>query len=204
MTGAISGLVVVDVDVRHGGDGSLEGLEREYGRVGTTVECLTGGGGRHLYFAHPGGLIRNKVGLAGGVDLRGDGGYVVAPPSVHSSGIRYEWAEGRNPGSAALAPLPDWILRVAVDESPPRGHPLAYWRRLVADGVHAGKRNNTIASLAGHLLRHSVDATVVMELLFCWNRVRCRPPLADEEVATVIASISRLHERDAEARDHSR
>jgi hypothetical protein len=104
----------------------------------------------------------------------------------------------------ALAPLPDWALREAVAESPRRGHPLAYWRRLVSDGVHAGERNNTIASLAGHLLRHGVDVTVVMELLLCWNRARCRPPLADEEVATVVASIRRLHERDAEARGHSR
>lgn len=204
VTGAISGLVVIDVDLRHGGDVSFEGLEREHGRIPMTVECRTGGGGRHLYFSHPGGLIRNKVGLAGGVDLRGDGGYVVAPPSVHSSGIRYEWVEGRSPGSAALAPLPEWVLREGVDESPRRGHPLAYWRRLVSDGVPAGERNNTIASLAGHLLRHKVDSTVVMELLLCWNRVRCRPPLGDEEVAAVVASIGRLHERDAEARGHSR
>src|SRR5437764_142094 len=79
VTGAISGLVVLDVDVRHGGNVSVEDLEREHGRVPMTVECRTGGAGRHLYFAHPGGLIRNKVGLAAGVDRRGDGGYVVAP-----------------------------------------------------------------------------------------------------------------------------
>jgi len=195
VTGAISGIVVIDVDVRHGGDVSLEGLEREHGRVPMTVECRTGGGGRHLYFAHPGGLIRNMVGLSAGVDLRGDGGYVVAPPSMHSSGVRYEWVEGRSPESRMIAPLPDWLLRWTVDARPRRGHPLAYWRRLVSDGVPAGERNNTIASLAGRLLRHSVDSTVVMELLLCWNRVRCCPPLADEEVVAVVASISRLHER---------
>jgi hypothetical protein len=204
VTGVVSGLVVIDVDLRHGGDLSLESLERKHGPMPTTVECRTGGGGRHLYFAHPGGLIRNKVGLAAGVDLRGDGGYVVAPPSVHSSSIRYEWVEGCSPGGAALAPLPAWVVREAVDEPPRRGHPLSYWRQLVSDGVPAGERNNTIASLAGHLLRHGVDATVVMELLLCWNRIRCRPPLADEEVAAVVGSISRLHERDAEGRGRSR
>src|SRR5882724_28044 len=57
VTGAISGLVVIDIDVRHGGDGSLEHLEREHCRLPATVECRTGGGGRHLYFAHPGGLV---------------------------------------------------------------------------------------------------------------------------------------------------
>lgn len=204
VTGAISGLVVIDVDAGHGGNGSLEQLEREHGRLPTTVECRTGGGGRHLYFAHPGGLIRNKVGLAPGVDLRGDGGYVVAPPSLHASGLRYAWVDGRSAGSMAIAPLPDWALRQVVEEPARRGHPIAYWRRLVGEGVPAGERNNTIASLAGHLLRHGVDASVVMELLLCWNRIRCRPPLADEEVAAVVTSISRLHARDELPRDDSR
>src|SRR2546425_22943 len=204
VTGAISSLVVIDLDLRHGGDVGLEDLERQHARLPITVECRTGGGGRHLYFAHPGGLIRNKVGLAPGVDLRGDGGYVVAPPSVHSSGVRYAWVEGHGPESMAIAPLPDWVLRRAVEEPSRRRHPVAYWRRRVSDGVSAGERNNTIASLAGHMLRQGVDITMVMELLLCWNRVRCRPPLADEEVATVVASISRLHERDADARRHSR
>jgi hypothetical protein len=199
VTGIVSGLVVFDVDVRHGGDIALEQLEREHGRLPTTVECRTGGGGRHLYFAHPGGLVRNKVGLAPGIDIRADGGYVVAPPSLHAGGLRYVWIEGRAPESTGIAPLPDWILRQAVDEPTRRGHPIAHWRRLVGEGVPAGERNSTIASLAGHLLRHGVDAAVVMELLLCWNRTRCRPPLADEEVAAVVTSITRLHARDEEA-----
>jgi hypothetical protein len=199
VTGAISGLVVIDIDVRHGGDVALEHLEREHGRLPTTVECQTGGGGRHLYFAHPGGLVRNKVGLAPRVDLRGDGGYVVAPPSLHASGLRYARVDGRVPGNTVIVPLSDWVLRHAVEEPARRGHPIAYWRRLVCDGIAAGEHNNTIASLAGHLFSQRVDSAIVMELLLCWNRVRCRPPLADEEVASVVTSIRRLHERDSEA-----
>jgi Bifunctional DNA primase/polymerase, N-terminal/Primase C terminal 1 (PriCT-1) len=199
VTGVISGLVVIDIDAGHGGDEALEQLEREHGPMPATVECRTGGGGRHLYFTHPGGLVRNKVGLAPGIDIRADGGYVVAPPSLHASGLRYVWVEGRTPESIGIAPLPDWILRQAMEEPTRRGHPIAYWRRLVCDGVPAGERNNTIASLAGHLLRHGVDAAVVMELLLCWNRTRCQPPLADEEVAAVVTSINRLHARDEEA-----
>src|SRR2546422_4314787 len=199
VTGAISGLVVIDVDVRHGCDLALEHLEREHGRLATTVECRTGGGGRHLYFAHPGGLVRNQVGLAPGIDLRGDGGYIVAPPSLHASGLRYEWVDGRAPGNTAVAPLPDWLLQKTLEGLPRRDHPIAYWRQLVCDGVEAGERNNTIASLAGHLFRHELDPAIVLELLLCWNRVRCRPPLVDEEVASVVTSIRRLHERDAQA-----
>jgi hypothetical protein len=96
------------------------------------------------------------------------------------------------------------VLKQTVDEPARRGHPIAHWRRLVSDGVLAGERNNTIASLAGHLLRHEVDSAVVMELLLCWNRVRCQPPLEDEEVAAVATSISRLHARDETVRSQPR
>jgi hypothetical protein len=200
VTGAVSGLVVLDIDFRHGGEASLERLERQHGRLPATVECRSGGGGRHLYFAHPGALVRNKVGLAPGVDLRGDGGYVIAPPSLHTSGVRYAWVRDRRPGTADLAPLPDWLLRQAIEQPGRLGHPITHWRRLVREGVREGERNNTIASLAGHLLRHSVDAPVVMEVLLCWNRVRCQPPLVDEEVVSIVESIKRLHARDDQLR----
>ena len=202
VTGVVSGLVVLDIDSRHGGDESLEHLEQQYDRLPATVECRSGGGGRHLYFAHPGGLVRNKVGLAPGVDLRGDGGYVVAPPSLHASGQRYAWVGNRAPDLTALAPLPDWVLRQAVEDPGRLGRPIAHWRRLVRDGVRQGERNNTIASLAGHLLRHGVDSTVVLEVLLCWNRVRCWPPLMDDEVGAVVESIRRVHARDDQRREH--
>ena len=82
-----------------------------------------------------------------------------------------------------------------------RGHSAAYWRALVEEGVTEGVRNTTIASLAGRLLWHGVDPAVVCELLLCWNRVRCRPPLDDAEVARTVASIARTH--DAEQRRSS-
>ena len=82
------------------------------------------------------------------------------------------------------------------------GRPISYWRRLVREGVSEGDRNNTVASLAGHLLRRGADAAVVMELLLCWNRVRCQPPLVDEEVVAVVESIGRLHARDGQRRAH--
>jgi hypothetical protein len=67
---------------------------------------------------------------------------------------------------------------------------------LVREGVAEGARNATIASLAGHLLWHGVDPEVVMDLLLAWNRARCAPPLEDDEVARVVASIVRLHQEE--------
>lgn len=194
VTGGVSGLVVVDIDPAHGGAQSLVELEREHGPLPPTVEATTGGGGRHLYFVHPGGELRNKVGLAAGIDLRGDGGYIVAPPSLHVSGRRYRWQQSHDPGSIAVASMPDWLHRHLAEVAGHPDHPLDHWRSLVHTGVAEGERNNTIASLTGHLLWHGVDPEVAKELLLCWNRVRCRPPLADDEVIRIVLSFTRLHQ----------
>lgn len=192
VTGVVSGVVVLDLDPRHGADASLQELERKHGSITQTVEARTGGGGRHLYFAHPGEMLRNRVGLAPGVDLRGDGGYVLAPPSVHASGESYRWE--RSPAVCPLGSLPDWLSGASGEQSR-RGHPLSHWRRLLRDGVAEGERNNSIASLAGHLLWHGVDPEVATELLLAWNATRCRPPLEPEEVVRTVASITRLHQQ---------
>jgi hypothetical protein len=194
VTGRISGIVVIDVDPRHGGAESLARLELANAPLPPTVEAVSGGGGRHLYFAAPASELRSRAGIAPGLDLRAEGALVVAPPSIHPSGGAYRWREGRDPATLAPAPLPDWLLSLLGGRGPRRGHPVAYWRELVAAGVGEGERNTTIASLAGHLLWHGVDPRVTMELLLAWNRVRCRPPLDDEEVADTVASITRLHQ----------
>ena len=195
VTGEISNLVVLDIDPKHGGDTSVGRLERRFAPLPLTVEATTGGGGRHLYFAHPAGLVHNRAGLVQGVDVRGDGGYIVAPPSVHPSGERYAWVPGRSPAELTLAALPRWIFASAGLWRAARGRD--EWRRLVREGVPEGQRNSTIASLTGHLLGHGVDAEVALELLLAWNRLRCRPPLDDGEVAQVVFNIAELHERQS-------
>jgi hypothetical protein len=110
VTGKVSGLVVIDVDPRHGGDLTLEDLEAEHGKFPETVENLTGGGGRHLFYQHPGGELRCGTDALGpGVDIKADGGYVVAPPSRHASGRRYEWEVSSHPDDVTIAPLPTWF-----------------------------------------------------------------------------------------------
>jgi hypothetical protein len=95
-TGAPSGLVVVDVDPANGGAASLAGLVA-LGLTPPTRFVRTGSGGLHLYYRHPGAHTRipNSAGLLSpGVDVRADGGYVVAPPSRHPrTGRPYVWAD---------------------------------------------------------------------------------------------------------------
>jgi len=139
--------------------------------------------------------LRNRVGVRPGIDLRADGGCVVAPPSVHPSGRRYAWSAGNAPEEIPLATLPPWFLDLL--RHPTRmGHPVTHWRHLVHEGVAEGERNANLASLTGHLLSRGVDPEVALELLLAWNRLRCRPPLPDDEVARVVQSIARLHERE--------
>jgi hypothetical protein len=104
-TGAASGLVVLDVDPGHGGEASLAQLVDAHEALPATLEVRTGGGGRHLYFAHPGGRVANSAGgLGRGLDVRGDGGYILAPPSRHATGGTY-----RRLTHAPPAALPGWL-----------------------------------------------------------------------------------------------
>jgi Bifunctional DNA primase/polymerase, N-terminal len=116
--GERSGLVVLDIDPRHGGDVSLAALERVHGGVSRTVESLTGGDGRHLFFSHPQeGRVASKP-IAPGLDVKADGGLIVLPPSRHASGNVYRWIHP--PGETAVAPVPGWVLDALRPRVPER------------------------------------------------------------------------------------
>src|SRR3974390_2224924 len=132
-TGAVSGIFVVDID---GLDAEvvLRRLEAEHGGLPSTVEVITARG-RHVYFRLPEMLVRNSVGkIAPGIDVRGDGGYVLAPPSIHPSGRRYEWSVDC---ATALAVAPVWLIdKVSLPASGVMAPlPPETWRELVANGA---------------------------------------------------------------------
>lgn len=89
-TGAPSGIWVVDID----GEAGLQSLRR-LATIGHELPMTVSSGtghGTHLFYAiPPGATIRNRAGVWAGVDIRGDGGYVIAPPSLHPSGKTYRW-----------------------------------------------------------------------------------------------------------------
>ncbi|MCX7629357.1 MAG: bifunctional DNA primase/polymerase [Geminicoccaceae bacterium] len=196
VTGTISGLVVLDVDPARGGNESLAALEARFGPLPPTLVVETGGGGRHLYFHHPGGLPC-AVGIRPGLDLRGEGGYVVAPPSIHPNGRPYRFLPGPEGELPEPAPLPGWLALPLDESAHRRGHSVAWWRALLREGLVEGERNTRLASLAGLLLHHGLEPGVVEELLQGFNLGRCRPPLPPEEVHAVVASICRTRERAA-------
>lgn len=154
-TGRDSGLVVVDIDPGHGGTDAIVDLERAHGPLGGW-RIRTGSGGEHRWFAHPGATVRNSAGRLGdGIDVRGDGGYVIAPPSTHISGGDYRWVDARG----RLPQLPDWLAERLIEppkvrHAPPVARQLpdaSAWARaaqiMEADMVRRapnGQRNATL------------------------------------------------------------
>ena len=190
VTGSTSGLVVLDIDPRHRGDESYAALERLYGKLPQTAQAFTGGGGRHLLFQHPGGFITSKP-IAPGLDIKADGGYIVAPPSLHASGRTYQWDDASPPYTLPLTPIPSCLLALLRPRSGLgiQNRSSSDWLALIRQGTSEGDRNNSVAALAGHLLFRGVDPIVTLELVLAWNTARNQPPLPDDEVRRTVNSV---------------
>jgi putative DNA primase/helicase len=194
VTGPESGFFALDID-RHGADGAatLAALESQYGPLPPTVEAITGGGGRHIPFRYPAGeTIKSVPGKLGpGVDVKGLGGYLVAPPSRHASGRLYEWAPGRGPDEIALAEPAAWLLELLRE---PKGQERARHKQGQAEGtggakVEGGARNDTLTRLAGSLRARGAGEAAILASLLAYNENHCKPPLDADEVRGIARSI---------------
>jgi hypothetical protein len=197
-TGEPSGLFVVDVD---GDDGrhSLAELEEKHSLLPPTISVITGrdGRGEHLYFQLGKHSVRNSAGLVGpGIDVRGTGGYVVAPPSIHPSGRVYAWSVD---SSDSFAPAPDWLLSL-IETNNVSGKPLLHWHHTLTEPIPQGQRNATLASLCGKLLHSGLsDLVLLFDVMLCVNAARCTPPIQQHEVETIVSSVMRSHLRKVRA-----
>ena len=118
-TGRKSGIWVLDVDPRHGGDMALAELEIEHGPLPLTIEASTPSGGRHLYWrwnAEEPEIRNSTARVASGVDVRGEGGSVVVPPSVLADGRGYRWVKN---GARGFTDAPEWLVALALPPPPP-------------------------------------------------------------------------------------
>lgn len=187
-----SGIVVLDVDINHNagkyGDETLEELERQYGPLPDTWMCLTGGGGIHYYFACDDPALTVGTGFSPGLDYRGAGGYVIAPPSTHENGQEYEWEAAHTPSNTPLAPLPNWLHTLML-----KGRETAQERRTegskaAPERITEGSRNDTLFRLACSLRSKGMSEAGITAALLAENRERCNPPLDDKEVEKICRS----------------
>jgi hypothetical protein len=140
--------VVVDIDSRHRGAEAWQTLTAGRGAIEGPIVAT--GAGWHLWFAHPRRPIPNSAGRLGpGLDIRGDGGYVIAPPSLHPSGRRYRW---QRPPEAQLPVLPQWLEEACRPSVVEQAEPVP---------LRAGLDAWALAALRAEIdeVRHAVEGT---------------------------------------------
>lgn len=203
VTGQVSGIVVVDCD-----NEAAKNWLVERGLIPAHTPTVKTGKGWHFYFAYPGGQVGNRAGMhsIAGLDLRGQGGQVVAPPSLHSEGHQYRWLTLPH---GDLPSLPAWFFEVekkaagtsgelshsasGSHSSQPKSN-LTYWERLMNDrldqlrSTHTNRNHalNRTAYILGQVvgLKHANRAQIEGEL---WNIARAIG-LEENEIGKTIAS----------------
>lgn len=187
LTGRESGIFVVDVDPRHGGSETLKELLEKHGQLTEKVYATTGGGGWHIFFKHPDVYVKSRAnGLGQGVDVKGEGGYVVTAPSLHASGKQYEWRVSFE----QIPSAPRWLLSLL---STPEPQPT-----FVKEGeqIADGGRNQTLTSMAGAMRRRGMSEEAIYAALLVENQTRCSPPLEESEVRKIAHSVARYAPED--------
>lgn len=186
--GEISGVVVVDIDNPELAQADITAN----GGLPATPTVRTAKG-KHYYFKWPGFVINGKLPWG---DLKGQGGYVLAPPSIHPVTKQpYEWEV--SPRDTPLAPLPEWIVKLC------RTHRMATAQTEgeqdggiaiappVEQRIGPGERNQTLASIAGTMRRRGMTPEEIYPSLAQINQARCDPPLDESEVQAIATSMAR-------------
>jgi hypothetical protein len=182
VTGKASGIVVIDIDGERGEESFANLVNEFYGPLPDTWEQITGGGGRHLVFIRPElESVGNKVGVAPGVDVRGDDGYIVVEPSNHISGRCYAWEVMHHPEETPIAALPEQWLEIFKQHS-------SFAPVDLPEVFGKGERNNLMFKLAASLRARGLSDSALLAALLAENSARCRPPLTDKEVETIAQS----------------
>jgi len=199
VTGQRSGIVVFDIDPRNGGQLLKHGTGYSIfsngeliGKVPPTRVHLTGGGGWHAYLncTSP---IRSRE-IAPGVELKGDGSYVIAPPSVHQNGTPYTVLDSDSSTAYGLlmglltipiADAPDWLLSYhqqhqTISNNSPSG-----------DRIPEGTRNNTLTSIAGRRRWEGASREILASEAHIINTNQCDPPLPKRDVDNIVDFITK-------------
>ena len=184
VTGKVSNLACIDIDDPMLKDKTIDSIE-DYLKPPTT---LTPRGGRHLYFTYPDTDIRNAVSIIPKVDIRGEGGYVVAPPSINGEGKCYTWVEERKINKTALSEFPYSVVKIASQG-------VAKPRQNSNIGMfNEGRRDDDLFHIANMLIKGGAREQEVRETLLALART-CSPPFPEEELSIKIESAMKRAEK---------
>ena len=186
-TGSMSNLIVIDEDIDEQKDidgyKSVNEWERTHGELPDTIRAITGRGGNHVYFHYTGNDIGNRAGILEGVDVRGEGGYVIAPPSIHPNGTEYVWEQP--PEEYELAELNDTV-RQFLSIGKTSGGPAEEFE--LPSTIQSGERNDTLFRLACSLQSQGLPDEAIKTAIRETNLKKCIEPLDDDELDQLIGS----------------
>lgn len=185
-TGKESGFFVLDIDIKNGtrGDESLAELVQKHESLPHTVEAITWSGGRHIFFKYPESGMGCKTGIRPGIDIRGDGGYVICAPSKIKD-RPYAWELSHHPDETPMADAPRWLLDITMNKE---------IVDLSGDDIDiaSGQRNSTLISIAGKMRSAGCAVDLIEAHLLELNKNRCKPPLTKKEVLTIVKSSGKF------------
>ena len=182
-TGLPTTFIALDVDIKPEknirGDIALEGLVAANGALPTTRMQFTPSGGKHFLFAYTPGIGNSAGALGEGLDIRGEGGYIVVAPSILPNGVY-------TVNDAELAEMPGWLTaKLSAKNTKPF---------TVPDEVTEGNRNDILYRLARSLKAKGLPAMTIGAAIMAANQ-DFKPPLPDAEVETLIANALRQPDR---------
>jgi Bifunctional DNA primase/polymerase, N-terminal/AAA domain/Primase C terminal 1 (PriCT-1) len=183
-TGPMSGTWILDLDGEQASRFFLDLKANSGDDRWTNTRAVKTAKGRHVWFKYPAVPIGNSVGqISQGVDVRGDGGFVVIPPSEHESGVHYSWL---TPADAPVLPAPDVLLNLLAKPkqvSPPNG--------TGKTRITQGERNTRLTQVAGAMRHYGMEPDAIYAALALHNATYCEPPLSEHEVRTISRSVSK-------------
>ena len=193
-----NGTLVIDLDVDEakGEDGTatLRKWEEENGVLPETATAVTGRGGLHMLYRID-GEVRCSANPKLGVDVRGDGGYIVAPPSIHPNGTQYAWE--RDPRKHEIAEA-DGNVMAFIEFVQGKKDDESNKALSVPGEIESGGRNNTLFKMACSLQSKGLSNSAILAAVMAENAEKCNPPLSNNEVRRLVESALTKEKGNAE------
>ncbi len=188
ITGSISGIGVVDIDLDKETKKLAPEMEDVIKKLPVTLTATTGSGGKHYFYklTQP---INSSNRIINFVDIRGEGGYIILPPSIHLSGNQYSFDNDNE-----MVEFPYAFFKEASTNEKRKLEKKDY-NRLITEG----ERNAILTSYIGKLIHDHKEEewlSYCLPTALAFNQAKCSPPLSEDEVVSIFQSICKKHKKN--------